>query len=62
MIKKKDLPKLKKTMLRNIRTDKGIERNDEIIEDLEDSFGINLSSYYGESDSKKIIRMFKKLR
>jgi len=62
MVSKKDLPRIKKQMLRNIKTDTGIEHNDKIIENLEDSFGINLTSFFGEDDPKRINQLITKLR
>lgn len=60
--KKKDLPALRIKMLKNIKTDAGIERNDLIMENLEDSFGLDLTSYYGEEDPKRIDNLIKLLK
>lgn len=59
---KKDLPKIRTRMLKNIKTDEGIARNDEIIENLEDSFGVDLTSFFGEEDPKRINQLINKLK
>lgn len=53
---------LKNQMIKNLKTDIGIERNDKIIECLEDQRGVDLTHFYGEESSKSINKLFKKLK
>ena len=53
---------LKKRMIKNLKTDAGIERNDKIVECLEDKKGMDLTHFYGEDDPKSITKLFKKIK
>ena len=53
----KDWKKLEKTMLKNIKTDKGIERNNMLMETIEDQYHIDLTTYYGEEEPRRIKRL-----
>ncbi len=61
-INSKRLNKLQFRMIKNTKTDSGINRNDKIIEKLEDSEGIELTSYFGEEDPKRIKSLIKKIK
>lgn len=50
---------LSERMANNTYTDEGIERNDKIIESLEDTFHIELTGLYGEDDPKRIKKAIK---
>ena len=61
-ITKKELTKIRKRLLLGIKTDAGIERNDKLMERLEDSFHINLTTYYGEENPKRINQLIRRLK
>lgn len=58
----KDWKKLEKTMLKNIKTDKGMERNNMLMEILEEKFHTNLTTYYGEEEPRRIKRLMSRLK
>lgn len=58
---KKDLPRIKKQLLKNIKNDE-VDESDEIIENLEDSFGMDLTTYFGEEEPKRINQLIKRLQ